>query len=117
MNTMSMTIDRFRTLAEAYGGSVAKWPVGEREAAAALMAAEPDVARAVLQEAAALDAVLDNWRPLAASHDVLERIVASAPARQVQRRFGWLWRAGAGAGLAAACAAGLAVGLDRKSVV
>lgn len=111
MNTMTMTIDRFRSLAEAYGGSVARWPAGEREAAAALMAAEPHAARTILEKADALDSVLDSWRPVAASHDVLERIVASAPVRQVRRRFSWLRGAGAGVGLAAACAAGLAVGV------
>lgn len=111
MNTMTMTIDRFRSLAEAYGGSVARWPAGEREAAAALMAAAPNAARAILEEADALDSVLDSWRPVAASRDVLERIVASAPVRQARRHLSWLWGAGAGFGLAAACAAGLAAGV------
>ena len=53
---------RFESLAEAFGGDVARWPAPEREAAARLMAADPDFARAVLTPASRLDAVLDDRR-------------------------------------------------------
>ncbi len=107
-----MTPERFETLAEAHGGDVARWPAAEREAAAALMIAEPALVQGVLARAAALDAALDAWAPMAVTRDLRERVVAAAP---VQRRPGrlaaWFWGAGASAGLAAACAAGLAVGV------
>lgn len=108
---MPMTAERFRNLAEAYGGVVARWPSAEREAAAAFMADEPDAALTALQDAETLDMLLDSWRPAPASHEVLARIIAAAPATRVRARFSWLWRAGVGAGLAAASVAGLAVGL------
>ena len=107
-----MNRDRFEALAQAYGGAVARWPADEREAAAALMAAEPDLARAVLEEAGALDAALDAWAPYGVRHDLRETVIAQA--RQARPRAGlrgWLWGASAGAGLAAACAAGLVMGV------
>jgi hypothetical protein len=107
-----MNRDRFEALAQAYGGAVARWPAGERDAAAALMAAEPDFARDVLAEAEALDAALDAWPPYGVGHDLREAVIAQA--RHAQARVGvrgWLWGAGAGAGLAAACAAGLVMGV------
>ena len=107
-----MNRERFEQLAQAFGGVVARWPVGEREAAAALMAAEPEFARAVLAEAEALDATLDAWPPYAVRHELREAVIARAGERQAQTGLrGWLWRAGAGAGLAAACAAGLVMGV------
>lgn len=107
---MTMTLDRFRTLAEAYGGAVARWPSAERDAAAVLMASDPEGARLVLEQADSLDRLLDSWRPAPASHEVMARIIAAAPAAGVRARLSWLWRAGVGVGLSAACAAGLAVG-------
>jgi hypothetical protein len=111
-----MNRDRFEALAQAYGGSVARWPAGERDAAAVLMTAEPDFARAVLAEAGALDAALDAWRPQAVSHELREAVIAKAGlARARPGLRGWLWGAGAGAGLAAACAAGLIMGVALYS--
>ena len=57
--TEPLTPDRFRELAAAYGGVVARWPDDYR-AAAAQMAREP-FAVAVLAEALALDEALDGW--------------------------------------------------------
>jgi hypothetical protein len=107
-----MTRDRFEALAEAFGGSVARWPAAEREAAAALMAAEPDFAREVLAQAEALDAALDAWPRLTVGHEFREAVIAQAGQGRARAGLrGWLWRAGAGAGLAAACAAGLVMGV------
>ena len=107
-----MNRERFEELAWAFGGAVARWPAGEREAAAALMAAEPDFARSVLGEADALDATLDAWPPYAVRHELREAVIARAGEGRGQAGLrGWLWRAGAGAGLAAACAAGLVMGV------
>ena len=60
-----MTHERFEILAHAYGGDIARWPAAERDAAALLMAAEPEFARIVLADAGELDAALDLWAPLA----------------------------------------------------
>lgn len=107
-----MTHERFEVLAQAYGGDIARWPVSERDAAALLVAAEPEFASIVLSEAGELDATLDLWAPVAVSAALREAVIASAPAHR--RRWGlnvWFLRAGVGAGLAAACAAGLVVGV------
>lgn len=113
-----MTHDRFEALAEAYGGDVSRWPAPAREAAALLMAAEPGFTQAALARAETLDAALDAWRPTPASAGLTERILAAAPAPKM-RRPGWLaWLSPAaqgaflGAGLAAACAAGVIVGVE-----
>ncbi|MFN3513646.1 MAG: hypothetical protein ACK41C_11400 [Phenylobacterium sp.] len=114
-----MTRERFQALAQAYGGEMAHWPAAEREGAALFLAAEPAFARNVLARADELDAALDAWRPQAASHALLERVIAGAPRpRRAGRRLSdWLWRAGLGAGLATACAAGLALGVALSDQV
>lgn len=107
-----MTHERFEILAQAYGGDIARWPTPERDAAAMLMAAEPEFARVVLGDAGELDSALDLWAPMAVSPALRDAVIASAPAPR--RRWGlraWFLRAGVGAGLAAACAAGLVVGV------
>ena len=112
-----MTRERFEDLAEIYGGDIARWPAAEREAAARLMAADPDVAKAALAAPADLDALLDAWTPLAVSHQLREAVIAAAPAARPPGGVrGWFWRAGLGAGLAAACAAGLVVGVRLSDV-
>jgi hypothetical protein len=75
------------------------------------MAAEPAFTGATLAGAAALDAALDSWRAAPASAAVVERILAAAP--QPGRRWPvWLSPAALGAGLAAACAAGVVLGVQ-----
>ena len=82
------------------------------------MAADPDFAKAALAAPASLDAVLDAWAPLPVSHQLREAVIAGAPAARVRSGVrGWFWRAGLGAGLAAACAAGLVVGVRLSDVV
>lgn len=104
-----MTPERFEALAEAWGGDVARWPDAEREAAAAWMAAEPGRASAILGRAGDLDAVLAAYDPPRVTLGLAERIAAGAPKSRT-RRVGWLLPAGMGAGLAAACAAGVMLG-------
>ena len=107
-----MTPKRFEALAEAYGGDMARWPSADWDAAAMFAARERDLAARILAEAARLDAALDDWAPLQASHRLREAVIAAAPEPRLRRGSGgWLWRAGAGAGLAVACAAGLVVGV------
>jgi hypothetical protein len=113
-----MTHERFEALAEAYGGDVARWPAAEREDAALLMAQAPDFTSAVLARTAALDGVLDRWRPLPVSHALSEAVIAAAPAARGHAGLrGWFWRAGVGAALAGACAAGLVVGVKLSDAV
>jgi hypothetical protein len=107
-----MTPERFETLAEAYGGDVARWPQAEREAAAALMIAEPAFARLSLERAASLDGALDAWSPQPVTHELRTRVIEAAPSpRRRKRLAAWFWGAGMGAGLACACATGLVVGV------
>ncbi|WP_293901562.1 hypothetical protein [Phenylobacterium sp.] len=111
MTPDGMTPERFETLAEAYGGDVARWPDAEREAAAQAMAARPAWAQAALARAGDLDAALDAYGPPRAAAGLMDRIVADAPTpRRAWRWTGWLAPAGLGAGLAAACAAGMILG-------
>jgi hypothetical protein len=106
-----MTPERFDALAEAYGGDVARWPEGEREAAAMFMATDPARAQAVLAAAQALDQRLDAWAALRVTPDFADAVLAGAPKPRAGSWWrGWLAPAGMGAGLAAACVAGLLVG-------
>ena len=108
-----MTEERFGALAEAYGGDVSRWPADQREAAAMMMAADPDFTRDVLTRASMLDAALDSWTREPVSSALAERILAQAPSAQPAPRWrGWLMPAGLGAGLAAAGVAGLLAGLQ-----
>mgnify|MGYP007039430904 CR=1 FL=1 len=104
-----MTHERFADLAGAYGGQIARWPQGEREAAAALMAAQPDFTSPILRAASRLDETLDQWAAPPVRAALREAVLATAPR---PRRAAWSWavRFGLGAGLAGACASGLAVG-------
>lgn len=108
-----MNRERFETLAEAYGGDVARWPAETRDTAMVLMTADPDYAREVLARAAALDGLMAAYGVERPSGALAGRIVAQAEA--VRRRpfwAGWLAPAGLGVGLAAACAAGVVLGVQ-----
>ncbi|OYX31827.1 MAG: hypothetical protein B7Y99_09615 [Caulobacterales bacterium 32-69-10] len=114
-----MDIERYRSLAEAYGADMSRWPQDQRDPALALHAREPEAAGRILAEAAFLDEALDAWRPPTVSHALRERVLAGAPrpraalgGRSLGGRFG-LWLSGAG--LAAACAAGIVVGMAGSS--
>jgi len=109
-----MTPERFETLAEAYGGDVARWPDAERETAAELMAAQPALASELLARAGDLDALLTACAPPQGSPGLAGRIAAGAPKAR-PRWIGWLLPAGMGAGLAAACAAGVMAGAQLQT--
>lgn len=106
-----MTRDRFEALAQAYGGDVSRWPAAEREAVAAWMAARPDEASTILAAAGDLDALLHAWTPAPISHALRDRVIAAAPAPRRPSAWSWIRGLSFSAGLAAACAAGLAVGV------
>ena len=81
-----MTRERFEDLAEIYGGDIARWPLAERDAAALLMAADPDFAKAALAAPAGLDDLLGAWAPQPVSHQLREAVIASAPRPRADRR-------------------------------
>ncbi|MBI5129939.1 MAG: hypothetical protein HZA66_10895 [Rhodopseudomonas palustris] len=75
-----MTLDRFRELADSFGGDVERWPEAEREAARAI--ARSDAGAAILREHRAFDRLLAIPPEIApgragrASLSVLQRIAA-----------------------------------------
>ncbi len=74
-----MTLDRLRKIVEAYGAAAHRWPVSERQAALTLVADSAD-ARALVDEALALDLMLDAAPAAAAASDMLvSRIMAARP--------------------------------------
>lgn len=107
-------MERFVRLAEAYGGDVSRWPEAEREAAAVAMAQDPQAAARVLAQAADLDALLGSVPAPQASAALVGRVLQAAP--KARRRWAWLVPAGMGAGLAAACAAGVVLGVQMSAV-
>lgn len=109
-----MRIERLQALAEAYGGDLRRWPADQRAFAESLIAADP-AARALLDEAAALDALLDASPSVAPSADLTARVLRAAPgARAKSRPRRAVWFLGAG-WAAAACAGVVAgVGLTRQ---
>ena len=72
-----MTPDRVMTLLDAYGADPARWPEAEREAAMALISADPALA-ARRDEAAALDGLLLQAESPQPSADLARRILESA---------------------------------------
>jgi len=114
---MRLTLERFEALAQAFGGDVSRWPQAERDAAALLMTQAPQAAQQILSDAGTLDAVLDAWRPQPASQALREVVIAAAPPpRRRSTVLGWLFPAGLGAGLAAACAAGVITGAQLSAL-
>ena len=105
---MTMRLDRFRELLDAYGAEPRRWPEAERASAEQFMA-ENAVARALADEARGLDAWLDaGWSP-EMSELTVARVVRAAPSpRAILSRLGLA----SGVGWAAAAAAGLLVGLS-----
>jgi hypothetical protein len=93
--TERLTLDRFRELADAYGGVIARWPEQYREDSMP-MALEPEAA-AILANASALDETLDAWRvpaPAAVLHNL---VLTDAPApRQRLATRARLWWSGIG---------------------
>lgn len=109
-----MNAERFQTLAEAYGGAIARWPTDVQDAAFAFLAQAPEEADALLADARETDTLLDEAERLSPSVALRDRILAAAPKERAARSRAWRWLTGAGvgAGLAAATAAGLVAGVN-----
>lgn len=76
-NTMTMSPDRFAELADAFGGQLERWPSDEQAAARTFAEAEPEYAQACLEDAAALDQLLDMDAIAPPPAALFESIVAS----------------------------------------
>ncbi len=104
---------RFEALIAAWGADPARWPATEAEAARRHLAASPEAA-ARLAEEARLDALLDGVAVPAAPAALVGRLLAEAPAapapRGILAPLLMFWRPASGLALAAAL--GLAVGLS-----
>ena len=111
-----MNAERLKILADAYGADPRRWPQAEREAATALLTADPAAER-LLFEARQIDLALDAAPRPAVSHALRERVIATAATAGLSPRRGrfdklmWL----SGAGWAAACAAGVVAGMNLSS--
>ena len=108
-----MDPERFAALADAYGGTLRRWPQAEQ--AAAIRFAESAEGRAILERAGRLDALLDRHRVEAPRPALHGAIVATAATRLRQgrrRRLWWL-----GCGLAGIGLAGAVAGLGLVTVV
>lgn len=114
-----MDRDRLIALADAFGADPRRWPRDEREAARALLNSDP-AARAALDQAAELDAMLDAAPRPAVSADLRDRVIASAASAGLKPRGRFhigrlLWWSGAG--WAAAACAGVVFGIGLTTHV
>ncbi|VXA99284.1 hypothetical protein [Brevundimonas sp. G8] len=104
-----MKAERLHELAGAYGADLRRWPASERAFAESLLAADPSL-KAVLDEAATLDALLNAVPAPVPSAALTARILAAAPKRKARGRLGKaVWYLGAG--WAAAACAGVVAGV------
>lgn len=112
-----MNLDRFQTLADAFGGSIARWPTDVQDEAYAFTASSPDAATLALADARGLDEDLDAAGRLTPSRTLRQSIIDAAPrVRAVRSRFQrWFTGAGVGIGLVTAACAGLVVGVNMTA--
>lgn len=112
-----MNLDRFQTLADAFGGSISRWPADVQDQAYAFTASSPDGAAMALAVARDLDEDLDGAERLSPSHALRQKIIDSAPrSRRAPGRIRrWLTGAGVGVGLVTAAAAGIVIGVDLSA--
>lgn len=74
-----MNLDRFKTLADSFGGDLARWPDDERAAAEAFLTEHGQITRDILQEALRLDELLKTAEAPGPSDALFNAIMASAP--------------------------------------
>ena len=111
-----MTPERFRSLLDAYGADLRRWPEAERDAAHAVAGDRAEL-RAAVAEAAMLDRELDCHEIAAPAAALIDRIVAAAASSSADAPSRPWWRTnpfwpGAGwalTGLAGALAGALLV--------
>ncbi|MGX1196880.1 hypothetical protein [Parvibaculum sp. MBR-TMA-1.3b-4.2] len=107
MNAGPMTLERLDELLSAYGADEAGWPAGERQAARDLIAASAE-ARQLLEDARALDTLLNAAPVEEPSAELVERLMAARPREvskelpQARREAGRAKKGGGLRGIAAA---------------
>jgi hypothetical protein len=111
-----MKAERLHALAEAYGADLRRWPASERAFAESLIAADPSL-KSVLDQAAALDALLDASPAPTPSVDLAARILAAAPKIKARRFHLDRIALYLGAGWAAAACAGVVAGVGLTTHV
>jgi len=116
-----MTLERFKSLIEAYGADPARWPEAERSDAVGFVEASAD-ARRILEEAALLDRVIDLASTTPVTPQLQAKIMAAfveaaaAPARKASG-FGGLLPGTPRWVPAAAFVLSLALGLGAGALV
>ncbi|MFS0771123.1 hypothetical protein [Sphingomonas sp. 1P08PE] len=103
--TEPLGLDRFRALADAYGGVVARWPESCRDEAVRL--GRMPEGEAILARASVLDMTLDEWTVAAPSTTLSAHIEArgSIAVVSMRSRLRWWW---SGMGIAATLAGAVA---------
>ena len=74
-----MNLNRFAAIVDAFGGAPARWPDAERAAAIVFMKSSPEAQRLV-EEAEALDGMLDMPETAPATRELQDRIMSALPA-------------------------------------
>lgn len=115
-----MDMARLAEILDAYGADDRRWPRAEREAALALLSRSPD-ARALRDQAAALDTLLDVPAPPAPSPELKAAILAAARRPEWRQWLAEFWPLGPAwqpaSALAAAVVLGVAVGIGAPDLV
>ncbi len=86
MTREKMTVERIFELIEAFGAEPGGWPDAERDAASALIEAEPETFATALSEARALDQFLLSETVREPGADLAASILASAPVAAPEHR-------------------------------
>ena len=102
-----MTPERFRALADAYGGNLGRWPAAEHDAGRGHLQNRPE-AQAELAAAGQLDAALAAWTVPGPGAALAARIALTVAKRHTRTRRVRVWLSSFGA--ATALAGGMAVG-------
>lgn len=108
MSDEPMSVERFRTLADAYGADIGRWPAAEREAGRKLLAGGDAACAAIIEEAAAIDDMLIAYRVPQPTRALSQIVIASAPVMAPPWSRTQMWWSGVG--LATACLAGALAG-------
>lgn len=115
--TTPMTLDRFRDLADAWGGDLSRWPASEQAAARVLMETSP-AARAEFDEARSFDVLLSRDVVAPPSSGLRREIVLAADARLEGGFWKTLWRELGGARIAGpALAASVVLGVAASAML
>ena len=85
MTKENMTDDRLFVLIEAYGAEPGAWPEDERAAAERLLASDPSRFASALEDARALDLVIEQDAMIEPPAGLAERLLADAPTAPKQR--------------------------------